>query len=53
MRSLSKFSMGVGDRFGREGAAQLRAFCVARDRGVTITRTTTSVLANFTAKKIE
>ncbi|MBN2577324.1 MAG: hypothetical protein JXP73_22365 [Deltaproteobacteria bacterium] len=37
MRSLSKFSMGVGDRFGMEGEAQLRAFQAARDRGVTVT----------------
>jgi tagaturonate epimerase len=37
MRSLSKFSMGVGDRFGLEGVAQLRAFLAARGRGVTIT----------------
>ena len=29
--------MGVGDRFGLEGAAQLRAFQVAKDQGVTIT----------------
>ena len=37
MRSIAKFSMGVGDRFGMEGVAQLRAFQAARDRGVTIT----------------
>ncbi|MBN1608974.1 MAG: hypothetical protein JW940_20270 [Polyangiaceae bacterium] len=37
MRSLSKFSMGVGDRFGMEGVAQLRAFLAARERGVNIT----------------
>ncbi len=29
--------MGVGDRFGLEGVAQLRAFQAAKDRGVTIT----------------
>ena len=29
--------MGIGDRFGLEGAAQLRAFQAAKDRGVTIT----------------
>jgi hypothetical protein len=28
--------MGIGDRFGREGPAQLRAFFAARERGVTI-----------------
>jgi len=37
MRSISKFSMGIGDRFGMEGVAQLRAFQAALDRGVTIT----------------
>jgi tagaturonate epimerase len=37
MLSLAKFSMGIGDRFGREGTAQLRAFLAARDRGVSIT----------------
>jgi hypothetical protein len=37
MRSIAKFSMGVGDRFGMEGVAQLRAFQAALDRGVTIT----------------
>ena len=35
--SISKYSMGVGDRFGLEGAAQLRAFQAAKDRGVTST----------------
>ena len=37
MLSLAKFSMGIGDRFGREGSAQLAAFLAARERGVTIT----------------
>ena len=37
MRTISKYSMGVGDRFGMEGIAQLRAFAAARDSGVTIT----------------
>jgi hypothetical protein len=37
MRSISKFSMGIGDRFGMEGVAQLRAFQAALDRGATIT----------------
>ena len=36
-KSISKYSVGVGDRFGLEGAAQLRAFRAAKDRGVTIT----------------
>jgi hypothetical protein len=29
--------MGIGDRFGLEGAAQMRAFTAARERGITIT----------------
>jgi tagaturonate epimerase len=37
MVALSKYSMGVGDRFGLEGQAQLRAFQAARERGVDIT----------------
>jgi tagaturonate epimerase len=36
MTNISKFSMGIGDRFGMEGAAQLRAFLAAKDQGVTI-----------------
>jgi tagaturonate epimerase len=35
--TISKYSVGIGDRFGLEGVAQLRAFLAARDRGVTIT----------------
>jgi tagaturonate epimerase len=35
--NISKYSMGVGDRFGLEGAAQLRAFQAAKDHGVMIT----------------
>ena len=35
--TISKYSMGVGDRFGLEGVAQLRAFQAAKDKGVTIT----------------
>ncbi len=34
---LSKYSMGVGDRFGRQGVAQLQAFLRAQARGVEIT----------------
>lgn len=34
---LGRFSIGVGDRFGREGAAQLRAIMLASDAGVSIT----------------
>ncbi|HEY5284750.1 MAG TPA: tagaturonate epimerase family protein, partial [Polyangia bacterium] len=36
MKAISKYSMGIGDRFGLEGAAQLRAFVAAKDRGITI-----------------
>ena len=35
--TISKYSVGIGDRFGLEGPAQLRAFLAAMDRGVTIT----------------
>ena len=35
--TISKYSMGVGDRFGLEGVAQLRAFQAAKDQGVAIT----------------
>jgi len=34
---LARFSMGVGDRFARQGAAQLDAFLKAEARGVEIT----------------
>jgi hypothetical protein len=37
MTTISKYSMGIGDRFCLEGEAQLRAFVAARKRGVTIT----------------
>ncbi|MBQ6471802.1 MAG: hypothetical protein IJJ33_07455 [Victivallales bacterium] len=33
---LSKYSMGVGDRFGRQAKAQLRAILQAKDAGVTV-----------------
>jgi tagaturonate epimerase len=36
MLSLEKFSFGIGDRFGREGAAQLRAVQAAEEDGVHI-----------------
>jgi len=32
-----QYSIGIGDRFGREGVAQLRALQAALDRGVSIT----------------
>ncbi|MDD5679355.1 MAG: tagaturonate epimerase family protein [Kiritimatiellae bacterium] len=34
---LEKYSMGIGDRFGRQGAAQLDAFLRAQATGVAIT----------------
>jgi tagaturonate epimerase len=37
MIALAKYSMGVGDRFGLEGEAQLRAFQAAHQRSVAIT----------------
>src|SRR4030042_3913346 len=33
---LEKYSIGIGDRFGLEGAAQLRALQQARELGVTV-----------------
>ena len=33
---IGKYSMGIGDRFGRQGAAQLRAIMTARKMGVAI-----------------
>ncbi len=37
MRKIGKYSMGLGDRFGQEGEAQLRAVLHAREAGLTIT----------------
>ncbi|MGB2869574.1 MAG: tagaturonate epimerase family protein [Bacteroidota bacterium] len=34
--NLEKYSLGVGDRFGRQGAAQLRALQLAKSQGVHI-----------------
>jgi hypothetical protein len=34
---LERYSLGIGDRFGREGRAQLRALQAARGRGVAVT----------------
>jgi hypothetical protein len=34
MKELGRFSVGTGDRFGREGAAQIAAFTELRTRGV-------------------
>jgi tagaturonate epimerase len=33
---LPKYTMGVGDRFGRQGAAQLAAFVKAREAGIDV-----------------
>lgn len=37
MFSLGKYSIGVGDRFGHQAKAQLRALIIARDEGINIT----------------
>jgi hypothetical protein len=34
---LGRYSMGIGDRFGHEGRAQLRALQLAADQGIAIT----------------
>ena len=34
---IGKYSLGVGDRFGREAGAQLQACIMAEERGVTVT----------------
>jgi hypothetical protein len=36
MMTLEKYSIGVGDRFGHEGSAQLRALQKAEQQGVTV-----------------
>lgn len=37
MKKLAKYSIGIGDRFGREAEAQLKAIIRAKDLGVEIT----------------
>lgn len=37
MSGLGRFSIGIGDRFGHEGRAQLRALQAAADRGLAVT----------------
>ena len=37
MKTLGKYSMGLGDRFGHQGAAQLRAIIKASQKGIEIT----------------
>ena len=36
-REIGKFSIGIGDRFGKQGKAQLQAVIKAMEQGVTIT----------------
>src|SRR5947209_5882567 len=36
MLEIGKYSIGLGDRFGRQGRAQLRALLMARARGVEV-----------------
>jgi hypothetical protein len=36
MLRIGKYSMGIGDRFGRQGRAQLRAVMMAKARGVEV-----------------
>ena len=37
MKTLGKYSFGIGDRFGLQGEAQLEAFCRAKAAGIDIT----------------
>ena len=37
MKKIGKYSMGLGDRFGQQGEAQLRAVLNAKEAGLTIT----------------
>ncbi|HUX57184.1 MAG TPA: tagaturonate epimerase family protein [Bacteroidales bacterium] len=37
MKRLGKYSIGLGDRFGRQGGAQLKAIIAAADNGIDIT----------------
>jgi hypothetical protein len=37
MKSLGKYSIGLGDRFGHQGAAQLKAIISAFEKGIEIT----------------
>ncbi|MCX7591914.1 MAG: tagaturonate epimerase family protein [Kiritimatiellae bacterium] len=37
MIEIGRYSMGIGDRFGQQGVAQLRAFLSARQRGIEVT----------------
>ena len=44
---LEKYSVGIGDRFGHQGAAQLSAFIKARQHGVELFRYGTSRIGNI------
>jgi len=37
MKTIGKYSFGIGDRFGLQGEAQLEAFCRAKAAGIDIT----------------
>jgi hypothetical protein len=37
MKTLGKYSFGLGDRFGHQGSAQLKAIIAAADKGIEIT----------------
>jgi hypothetical protein len=36
MKTIERYSIGAGDRFGRQGAAQIAAFRKAREKGVNV-----------------
>ena len=36
MKTIERYSIGTGDRFGRQGAAQIAAFRKAREKGVAV-----------------
>jgi hypothetical protein len=37
MKTLGKYSIGMGDRFGHQGSAQLKAVMDAESKGILIT----------------
>jgi hypothetical protein len=37
MKKLGKYSIGLGDRFGHQGGAQLKAIIAASKKGIEIT----------------
>ena len=37
MKTLGKYSIGLGDRFGQQGSAQLKAIIAASEKGINIT----------------